>query len=109
MRIVPYGGVAEIETRDRVLHELPGRDSCPTQVAPRTHARLKNFTRGSERMTVPVRWDWNDADAAGWVRGLAGFSWRDTLTHLGKVVVAAGAGGSASFDLDEFNVTAFAD
>ena len=80
-------------------------------LAPWTYARLPKFTTGWQRVTVPVRWDWNDAEAeaAGWVRGLAAFSWRDTITHLGKVVVAAGAAGGASFDLDEFNVTAFAD
>lgn len=81
-------------------------------IAQWSYARLPKFTTAWQRVTVPVRWDWNDAEAeaAGWVRGLAAFSWRDTLTHLGKVVVAAGAsGGSAAFDLDEFSVTAFAD
>ena len=80
-------------------------------IAQWTYARLPKFTTAWQRVSVPVRWDWNDAEAeaAGWVRGLAAFSWRDTLTHLGKVVVAAGPGGSAAFDLDEFTVTAFAD
>ncbi len=82
------------------------------EVAPWTYARLPKFTTGWQRVTVTVRWDWNDAEAeaAGWVRGTAAFSWRDTLSRLGRVVVAAGAGGgSATFDLDEFTVTAFAD
>ncbi len=94
------------EARGGFQVELFARD-----LAPWTYARLPKFTTGWHRVTVPVRWDWNDAEAeaAGWVRGLAAFSWRDTITHLGKVVVAAGAAGGASFDLDEFNVTAFAD
>ena len=81
-------------------------------IAPWTFARLPKFTPAWQRVSVPVRWDWNDAEAegAGWVRGLAAFSWRDTLTHLGRVVVAAGSGGSgAAFALDEFSVSAFAD
>lgn len=89
------------------LLELFARD-----IAQWSYARLPKFTPAWQRVSVPVRWDWNDAEAeaAGWVRGLAAFSWRDTLTHLGKVVVVAGPGsGSGAFDLDEFAVTAFAD
>ena len=80
-------------------------------IAQWTYARLPKFTTAWQRVSVPVRWNWNDAEAeaAGWVRGPAAFSWHDTLTHLGKVVVAAGPGGSPAFDLDDFAVTAFAD
>lgn len=80
-------------------------------VAPWTYARLPKFTTSWQRVTVPVRWDWNDAEAeaAGWVRGLAAFSWQETLKHVGKVVVAFGPGGTPSFDLDEFTVAPFAD
>ena len=81
-------------------------------VAPWTYAGLPKFTTTWQRVAVPVRWDWNDAEAeaAGWVRGLAAFSWQETIKHIGKVVVASGpGGGSSSFDLDEFIVAPFAD
>jgi hypothetical protein len=80
-------------------------------VAPWTYARLPKFTTAWQRVTVPVRWDWTDAEAeaAGWTRSVAGFSWQETLKHVGKVVVASGPGGHASFDLDEFTVAPFAD
>ena len=81
-------------------------------IAQWTYARLPKSTPAWQRVSVPVRWDWNDAEAeaAGWVRGPAAFSWQDTLAHLGKVVVAARPGiGDTTFDLDELTVTAFAD
>ncbi len=81
-------------------------------VAAWSYAKFPRFATAWQRAVASVRWDWNDAEAeaAGWVRGTAAFSWRETIARLGKVVVVAGAGGkSASFDLDEFSVTAFAD
>ena len=60
------------------------------------------------RYDAAIRFDWNDAEAeaAGWRRSPSGFSWRDTVGHMGRLVVAAP--GVPAFDLKEAVVeTAF--
>ena len=54
-----------------------------------------------------LRTDWNDAEAtaAGWKRLDYGFSWQETITHVGKVVIVPMLNPpSGSFDLDEVTI-----
>ena len=81
-------------------------------IAAWSFARFPKFTTGWQLAAADVRWDWNDAEAeaAGWVRGRAAFPWRETISHVGKVVIVAGDGSAtASFDLDDFSIEPFAD
>lgn len=55
-----------------------------------------------------LRYDWSDeeATAEGWTRAVQGFSWSDTITHVGKIVITPGSvGAQESFELDEVTVT----
>jgi hypothetical protein len=55
-----------------------------------------------------LRYDWSDdeARAAGWKRAANGFSWRETIQNIGKlVIVPSAAGAQSSFDLDEVRVS----
>ena len=57
---------------------------------------------------VELRYDWSDdeARAVGWKRAANGFSWRETIQNIGKLVVVPGAVGTqASFDLDDVRVS----
>jgi len=59
-------------------------------------------------VTADLEYDWSDeeAAAAGWRRAANGFSWRDTIEHVGKVVVVpVAAGAQHQFDLDTVSVT----
>lgn len=54
-----------------------------------------------------LRTDWTDEEAtkAGWKRADHGFSWQETITHVGKIVIVpmlSTKGGS--FDLDEVRI-----
>lgn len=63
-------------------------------------------------VSVPLRYGWTDAEAeaAGWRRSVAGFSWEETVRNAGKlVVVPTAAGAQPSFDLDEVVVRGVAD
>ena len=58
---------------------------------------------------VTVRYDWTDAqaEAAGWKRAQNAFSWRDTITHVGRVALAFAAADPAAeqaLDLDELEI-----
>ena len=53
---------------------------------------------------IEAHFGWTDAEAraAGWVRSEQGFGWRETLRHVGKVVVMPGGGFKGdAFDLSE--------
>ncbi len=57
--------------------------------------------------TAKLRYDWTDteAKAAGWTPSPAGFSWSDTITHVGKVVIIRTPDGAGDrLDVDEFVV-----
>lgn len=57
--------------------------------------------------TASLRYDWSDEEATeeGWTRAVTGFSWNQTITHVGKVVITAGSvGAQERFDLDEVSV-----
>jgi len=61
-----------------------------------------------QTVTAELKYDWSDdeASAAGWRRAANGFSWRDTIEHVGKVVVVpVAAGAQHQFDLDTVSVT----
>ncbi len=65
------------------------------------------FTPQWTETSADLRYGWTDAEAtaAGWVRAANGFSWADTITHVGKVVITSGiAGALETFDLDEIEV-----
>ena len=58
--------------------------------------------------TAKLRYDWTDAEAkaAGWVPSPTGFSWADTITHVGKVVIIRTPDGVGDrLDVDEFSVS----
>jgi hypothetical protein len=51
-----------------------------------------------------LRYGWTDAEAAaaGWRRSTMGFSWEETLRHVGKlVIVPTAVGPLETFDVDE--------
>ncbi len=65
------------------------------------------FTPNWTQATAEIRYNWTDAEAteAGWARSPTAFSWSDTITHVGKIVITSGAGYSPeSFDLNEVTV-----
>ncbi|MBX7210378.1 MAG: hypothetical protein K1X78_18850 [Verrucomicrobiaceae bacterium] len=58
--------------------------------------------------TAELRYDWSDEEAtrAGWRKSATGFSWADTIQHVGKIVIVPTAAGALdAFDLDEVTVT----
>ncbi len=61
-----------------------------------------------QEAVAELRYDWTDEEAyaAGWSRAHEqGFSWHETLTHVGKMVVIPSADGAqSSFDLDDVRV-----
>jgi len=66
-------------------------------------------TFGSEwaQAKATLRYDWSEEEAiaAGWKRSSNGFSWTETIQHIGKVVIVpSAAGAQESFDLDEVSV-----
>ena len=72
------------------------------------HESSQPFSPEWTAHSAELRYSWSDAEAtqAGWVRAANGFSWADTITHVGKVVITSGvAGALESFDLDEVSVT----
>ena len=57
--------------------------------------------------SVTLRYDWTDeqARAAGWRNAINAFSWRETVRHVGKVVVIPlFRDKPSSFDLDDFSI-----
>lgn len=59
------------------------------------------------RAEANLRYDWTDAEAkaAGWIPSVSAFSWADTITHVGKIVITRTAGGEADrIDVDEVSV-----
>ena len=73
-------------------------------IAQWTFAKAGELTADWREAAALVRWDWTDAEAeaAGWRRAAQAFSWRDTLTHAGKLVIIPAANAPATaFDLDE--------
>lgn len=76
-------------------------------VAPWHYETSVAFGPGCKTATAPLRYDWSDEEAAqaGWRRSATGFSWADTLQHVGKIVIVPTAAGALSaFDLDEVSV-----
>jgi hypothetical protein len=66
------------------------------------------FTTDWQEAAAELRYDWTDDEAAanGWKRSANGFSWRETLQNIGKlVVVPSAAGAQSSFDLDDVRVS----
>ncbi len=63
-----------------------------------------SFTPQWTPASTSMRYGWTDAEAAeaGWVRASTAFSWADTITHVGKIVIT---GAPTNFDLDEVKVT----
>lgn len=66
------------------------------------------FTTAWTTATATLRYDWSDAEAAaaGWTRAVNGFSWSETISHVGKIVITPGlVGAQETFDLDEVTVS----
>ncbi|MFN0078379.1 MAG: hypothetical protein ACKVY0_18135 [Prosthecobacter sp.] len=87
----------------RVMIELFARDIAQWQFE--TSA---TFGSNWAQAKAALRYDWSDEEAlaAGWKRSTNGFSWPDTIQHIGKVVIApSAAGAQESFDLDEVTVS----
>lgn len=63
---------------------------------------------GWTRATAKLRYDWTDAEAkaAGWTPSPTVFSWADTITHVGKVVIIQTPDAAGDrIDVDEFSVS----
>ncbi|MBL9116631.1 MAG: hypothetical protein JNJ83_16610 [Verrucomicrobiaceae bacterium] len=66
-----------------------------------------SFNTDWQEISATLRYDWSDEEAqsAGWKRAANGFSWRETIQNIGKlVVVPSAAGAQSSFDLDDVRV-----
>jgi hypothetical protein len=62
---------------------------------------------GWTHATANLRYDWSDteAKAAGWMPAATAFSWADTITHVGKVVIIRTPDGAGErIDVDEVSV-----
>jgi len=62
---------------------------------------------GWTHATVKLRYDWTDAEAkaAGWTPAATAFSWADTITHVGKVVIIRTPDGAGEqIDVDAGSV-----
>ena len=62
-----------------------------------------------KQATATLRYDWTDAEAraAGWTPAANAFSWQDTITHTGKIVVTrTPSGDDDSLDVDEVTAAA---
>jgi len=76
-------------------------------IAQWTFAKLPGPGKDWAEVSTTIRFDWNDAEAeaAGWQRAINGFSWQETIRHVGRVVVMpCVVGEPMSCDLDEFTV-----
>lgn len=98
--------VRSAKTGGRVMIELFARDIAQWQFE-------TSATFGSDwtQAKAALRYDWSDeeATAAGWKRSANGFSWPNTIQHVGKVVIVpSAAGAQESFDLDEVSVSGVA-
>ena len=95
--------VRSVKAGGRVMIELFANDVAQWQFETQTA-----FSPEWSQAAAALRYDWNDAEAlaAGWRRAINGFSWADTIQHIGKVVIVPGAAGAQeSFDLDELSVS----
>jgi hypothetical protein len=87
----------------RVMIEVFASDVGAWQFETKT-----SFTTDWQEATAELRYDWSDdeARAAGWKRAANGFSWRETIQNIGKlVIVPSAAGTQSSFDLDDVRVS----
>jgi D-alanyl-D-alanine dipeptidase len=98
--------VRSLKAGGRVMIELFANDVAQWQFETRT-----SFSHAWRMAETTLRYDWDDdeAQAAGWKRAASGFSWADTIQHIGKIVVVpSAAGAQESFDLDEVSVRGLA-
>lgn len=87
----------------RVMIEIFASDVGSWQFETKT-----TFSIDWQEAIAELRYDWSDdeARAAGWKRAANGFSWRETIQNIGKlVVVPSAAGAQSSFDLDDVRVS----
>lgn len=95
--------VRSLKAGGRVMIELFANDVAQWQFETQT-----SFSHAWRKASATLRYDWDDDEAlaAGWKRTVSGFSWADTIQHIGKVVVVpSAAGAQESFDLDELSVS----
>jgi hypothetical protein len=74
------------------------------EVAQWTRETNVNFGSDWREAKAELRYGWTDdeAAAAGWRRSAMGFSWEETMRHVGKIVIVPSAAGPLeTFDLDE--------
>ena len=102
-----FGGRgAEISVKVRAPRE-GGRAQIEVfahDVAQWTHETTVNFGTDWREAKATLRYGWTDAEAtaAGWRRSPVGFSWEETMRHVGKIVVVPSAAGPLeTFDMDE--------
>lgn len=73
-------------------------------VAQWTYETNVNFGTDWREAKAELRYGWTDeeATAAGWRRSTMGFSWEETMRHVGKIVVVPSAVGPLeTFEVDE--------
>jgi hypothetical protein len=102
-----FGGRgAEISVKVRAPRE-GGRAQIEVfahDVAQWTRETTVNFGTDWREAKATLRYGWTDAEAtaAGWRRSPVGFSWEETMRHVGKIVVVPSAAGPLeTFDMDE--------
>jgi hypothetical protein len=79
------------------------------QIAQWGYHKLPTATDHWQQARVRLRYDWNDAEAkaAGWRPSVKSFSWQETISQVGQLVVAPmvdTTGEQAWFDLDTFEI-----
>lgn len=95
--------VRSAKTGGRVMIEIFANDVAQWQFE-----TTATFSPEWRQAAATLRYDWDDSEAlaAGWKRAANGFSWTETIQHIGKVVIVPGAAGALeSFDLDELSVS----
>jgi len=108
---VRFGGTgAEISVKVRAPRE-GGRVQIEVfagEVAQWTRETNVNFGPEWREAKAMLRYGWTDeeATAAGWRRSTMGFSWEETMRHVGKIVIVPTAVGPLeTFDVDEVVVS----
>lgn len=94
--------VRSLKEGGKVVIELFANDVGQWQFQTKT-----TFAKEWREAAASLNHHWTDAEAeaAGWKRAINGFSWSETIRHVGKVVVVPDAAGAQeTFDLDEVTV-----
>ncbi|MFO0866079.1 MAG: hypothetical protein U0744_15760 [Gemmataceae bacterium] len=105
-----FGGTG-VRISFKVRAEKPGATSrveiFAKDIAQWSFDRLPKASSDWQTVSTTLRFDWTDseAEAAGWRKAIHAFSWHDTVTHVGRLVLAANlASDGDAFDIDDVRI-----